>query len=256
MIKMDSSNFFSKPLITSCKQMSPYIFKDGCVQLDIAVEGVGWLKVEVIENQSKELSFWQSAHEYGLSLITRSPTLSSILLYKQRDDHGRITVNQFESPQKTIIFQKLVSSQEYSVIIPEQCSFLIQVSNLWGTSSLFGKGVIESTIDQSIELSKELKDTFKAVNQSQILKQLSQTLDQTPRFKKEIEAIAHRYSSIFDLNYKQVQQLQAQLQQALNAFNIRLYSQKKFQQKVSQVDLSSVRQEWSEISAIIHEVKK
>jgi hypothetical protein len=58
------------------------------------------------------------------------------------------------------------------------------------------------------------------------------------------------------LDYKQVQQLQSQLQQALNAFNIRLYSEKKFKQKVSQVDLSSVRQQWSEISTIIHEVKK
>jgi len=253
---MASSNFFPKPLITSCKQMSPFIFKEGCVQLDIAVEGKGWLKVEVIEKQSKKLKFWQRIDEFKLSLIASSPTLSSVLLYKQRDDNGRITINQFQSPQKTIIFQRFVSTKEYSVLIPEQCSFLIQVSNLWGTSSLIGKGVIESTVDQSIELSKELKDTFKAVNQSQILKKFEpRYLDKNLR-NQEIDAIAKRYSSIFHLDYKQVQQLQSQLQQALNAFNIRQYSEKKFQQKVSQVDLSSVRQQWTEISTIIHEVKK
>jgi hypothetical protein len=189
-------------------------------------------------------------------LIASSPTLSSVLLHKQCDDNDRITINQFQSPQKTIIFQKFVSTKEYSVLIPEKCSFLIQVSNFWGSSSLIGKGVIESTVDQSIELSKELKDTFKAVNQPQILKQFSQILDQVPRFNQEIDVIAKRYSSIFHLDYKQVQQLQSQLQQALNTFNIRLYSEQKFKQKVSQVDLSSVRQKWSEISAIIDEVKK
>lgn len=249
-------NIFPKPLITSCLLKTPFILKEGCMQLEISIEGWGWLKVEVIENKSKNISWWAAFNEVALSFITQSPLASSILLYKHRDDSGRITVNQFRSPSKTVVLQKFSSSNTYSLLIPDQCQFSVRVSNFWGSTVLASKTKVQSTVNQSFQKSKNYLKAIEKLNQSQILKRIDKALDQIPEFEQEIDVLTNRYLSHLEANHDNVKHFQVVINSALNDIDIPRIRSLKPYQKVPQVDFSYIRKKWYETSAIIHEVKK
>ena len=253
---MDTMNSFSRPSIISCIQRSPYILKEGCLQLDIHIAGSGWLKVEAIGKQSRKLGFWDEIKDLKLRLISKSRLLSSILLYQQTDDLGRITIHEFKKQNKTVIFQKFTSSGVYSVIIPEGYQFRIKVSNFGGATELWSKAPVTRNIDDSLNLSREYFAGIKQLNQSQLLARLERTLNSLPSFQDEIDQLSTKYISLVNLNYRQVKKFQNELQKSLDLFDVKRLSNVRFQYKVSPIDFNTMRQEWNEVSNIIHEVNK